>query len=185
MQKTLINICFPNKFKVEYHNETIYVPEESILVKNFYSLISPGTELAFYTGTHSGIKDPNNLWASFPFFPGYASIGIVEEARGKKQSYLGKIMLHFSPHASHNVFQPENTRCFIFDQTIDKKEVLLSRLAQISATAVKIYHKKPSSILILGGGLIGNLCAQLFQINNKNVVLVDILENRLGIAKST
>ena len=38
-------------------------------------MISPGTELAFYTGTHIGFKDPSVKWAEYPFYPGYASVG--------------------------------------------------------------------------------------------------------------
>ena len=94
MQEKIIEICFPDKYQVEFQSRPKTLPEKSILVKNFFSLISPGTELAFYTGTHIGLKDPKNSWASFPFFPGYASIGIVEQADGMMNSFLGKTMIH-------------------------------------------------------------------------------------------
>src|SRR5262249_14034197 len=48
-----------------------------ILVAAEYSAISPGTELAVYTGTHQWLKDPNLPDWKFPFRSGYSAAGTV------------------------------------------------------------------------------------------------------------
>jgi 2-desacetyl-2-hydroxyethyl bacteriochlorophyllide A dehydrogenase len=49
-----------------------------IVVKTAYSVISAGTELAVYTGTHQWLHDPKLLDWKFPFKPGYSAAGTVE-----------------------------------------------------------------------------------------------------------
>src|SRR5437762_6734963 len=48
-----------------------------ILVRTEDSFVSPGTELAVYTGTHQWLKDPNLPDWKFPFRPGYIAAGTV------------------------------------------------------------------------------------------------------------
>ena len=57
MEQTITQLCFPDKFQVELQKANLSVPEGAVLVKNHYSLISPGTGLALYTGTHVGFQD--------------------------------------------------------------------------------------------------------------------------------
>src|SRR5947209_6998017 len=48
-----------------------------ILVAAEVSAISPGTELAVYTGTHQWLKDPTLPDWKFPFRSGYSAAGKV------------------------------------------------------------------------------------------------------------
>src|SRR5947208_664640 len=48
-----------------------------ILVATEGSAVSPGTELAVYTGTHQWLKDPTLPDWKFPFRPGYSAAGTV------------------------------------------------------------------------------------------------------------
>src|SRR5437588_4978745 len=48
-----------------------------ILVATEVSAVSPGTELAVYTGTHQWLKDPNLPDWKFPFPPGYSAAGSI------------------------------------------------------------------------------------------------------------
>src|SRR5690349_16957710 len=48
-----------------------------ILVQTEVSAVSPGTELAVWTGTHQWLKDPNLPDWKFPFRPGYSAAGTV------------------------------------------------------------------------------------------------------------
>src|SRR5205823_15081301 len=52
-------------------------PPNPILVAAEVSCVSAGTELAVYTGTHQGLKDPNLPDWKFPFRPGYSAAGSV------------------------------------------------------------------------------------------------------------
>ena len=49
-----------------------------VLVRTERTLISPGTELALYEGTHSAMQDPEIPFAKYPHRPGYAAVGRVE-----------------------------------------------------------------------------------------------------------
>src|ERR1700739_4988226 len=51
--------------------------ENQILVATEVSAVSPGTELAVYTGTHQWLRDPNLPDWKFPFRPGYSAAGSV------------------------------------------------------------------------------------------------------------
>src|SRR5258707_7262261 len=53
--------------------------DNQILVAAEVSAISPGTELAVFTGTHQWLKDPNLPDWKFPFRSGYSAAGTVVE----------------------------------------------------------------------------------------------------------
>jgi NADPH:quinone reductase-like Zn-dependent oxidoreductase len=183
MKQQSTRLWFTDTFTVEFQKASIDCGEKQFLVRNTYSLISPGTELALYTGTHVGFSDPDIIWAKYPIQPGYASVGVIEESRGRSKGKIGDTVLHFSPHSSHSLLNAENDMFFVLEQKLDEKAALFARFAQIAATAVNIRHIQPASILILGAGLIGNLCAQLYQLQHDTVLLADISERRLEIAQ--
>ena len=49
-----------------------------ILVETECSFLSPGTELAVYTGSHQWLKDPKMTDWKFPFRPGYSAARVVK-----------------------------------------------------------------------------------------------------------
>src|SRR4051794_40080148 len=51
--------------------------DNQILVQTACSFLSPGTELAVYTGTHQWLKDPALPDWKFPFRSGYSAAGTV------------------------------------------------------------------------------------------------------------
>src|SRR3954453_21466800 len=65
-------------FKVELREVDLPPPKDNqILVATEVSAVSPGTELAVYTGTHQWLKDPNLPDWKFPFPPGYSAAGSI------------------------------------------------------------------------------------------------------------
>jgi 2-desacetyl-2-hydroxyethyl bacteriochlorophyllide A dehydrogenase len=65
-------------YKVEVRQVELPDPaDDQILVAAEYSAISPGTELAVYTGTHQWLKDPTLPDWKFPFRSGYSAAGTV------------------------------------------------------------------------------------------------------------
>jgi 2-desacetyl-2-hydroxyethyl bacteriochlorophyllide A dehydrogenase len=65
-------------FQVEIREVDLPPPKENqILVAAEVSAVSPGTELAVYTGTHQWLKDPSLPDWKFPFPPGYSAAGQV------------------------------------------------------------------------------------------------------------
>src|ERR1700730_10698891 len=65
-------------FKVVVREVALPSPgPNQILVAAEVSAISPGTELAVYTGTHQWLKDPNLPDWKFPFRSGYSAAGTI------------------------------------------------------------------------------------------------------------
>src|SRR5713101_6397474 len=92
-------------FQVEVREVDLPDPAANqILVRTEVSAISPGTELAVWTGTHQWLKDPNLPDWKFPFRSGYSAAGTVVEVGaqildikpGDRVSYPGN-------HASHEL----------------------------------------------------------------------------------
>jgi 2-desacetyl-2-hydroxyethyl bacteriochlorophyllide A dehydrogenase len=50
---------------------------DQVLVQTAFSVISAGTELAVYTGTHQWLRDPKMVDWKFPFKPGYSAAGTI------------------------------------------------------------------------------------------------------------
>src|SRR5213082_1043148 len=65
-------------FQVEVREVDLPAPAvNQILVQTEASAVSPGTELAVYTGTHQWLLDPNMPDWKFPFRSGYSAAGTV------------------------------------------------------------------------------------------------------------
>jgi 2-desacetyl-2-hydroxyethyl bacteriochlorophyllide A dehydrogenase len=65
-------------FQVEVREVDLPPPAANqILVETEASAVSPGTELAVYTGTHQWLKDPNLPDWKFPFRSGYSAAGKI------------------------------------------------------------------------------------------------------------
>jgi 2-desacetyl-2-hydroxyethyl bacteriochlorophyllide A dehydrogenase len=83
-----------------------------ILVKTEASVVSAGTELAVYTGTHQWLKDPTLPDWKFPFRPGYSAAGevvavgsaVADWKPGDRVSYPGN-------HASAELLTLGHERC--------------------------------------------------------------------------
>ncbi len=76
MKARQVVITGPNAVSVR----EVEIPDPApnqILVQTEASVISAGTELAVYTGTHQWLKDPNLPDWKFPFRPGYSAAGVV------------------------------------------------------------------------------------------------------------
>lgn len=156
--------------------------DREIRIRNRMSMVSPGTELALYTGTHVGFGDPEIPFARYPLYPGYASVGIVEEVGAEVSApAVGSTVLHYQPHASHVTLDPAGSMCVpVPDRTPDR--FLLVRFAQIASTALYAAHVEPQRVLVLGAGLVGNLCAQVFRREGSRVGIADLIPHRLDVA---
>lgn len=163
--------------------------EDEVLIRTEYSLISPGTELALYTGTHVGIGDPANRWAKFPFYPGYSIAGRIEAVGERVRGFApGDRVYTIGKHASYNtaVWNSRQQPLIKLADTISGEVAVFARLAAICMTSVvQSEIRFGDTAVVLGLGLIGNLAAQLYSILGANVVGVDKVERRLAIASGT
>lgn len=159
--------------------------EGEFIFQTAYSLISPGTELALYTGTHTGLKDPANKFAKYPFHPGYAAVGHVLQS--------GEAMPSTSPDTYYLAAIPHSTQICtslvkaMFLLPVPKglapQRAGFARLAAIAATALAVAPVEPGQrVAVLGAGLIGNFAAQHFQRAQARVVVIETSETRREIA---
>lgn len=182
----MTTIKFDGPFNVTSEQRT--VPDcgtNEALVSVDFTLISPGTELALYAGTHVGLDDPNNTFAKYPFYPGYAAVGhVVDVGTAVRDIQSGDHVFCTGRHSSHAIFDVEKDLWARVPDGLNPKHALFARLAQISYTSVRVCHKMPRHVMVFGAGLIGNLAAQLFQIvGAETVILVDVADDRLSIAR--
>jgi 2-desacetyl-2-hydroxyethyl bacteriochlorophyllide A dehydrogenase len=78
--------------------------DNQILVETHVSAVSPGTELAVYTGTHQWLLDPNLPDWKFPFRSGYSAAGVVTAVgSGIKDYKPGERVSYPGNHASHEL----------------------------------------------------------------------------------
>jgi threonine dehydrogenase-like Zn-dependent dehydrogenase len=154
-----------------------------MLIKNEYSMLSPGTELALFTGTHVGFTDPEITWCRYPIKAGYSSAGVVSAAGAEVPFALGDRVLHYQPHADYSVADAKKDIIRPLPPEMDKKLALFARFGQIAFTALPV-SRNSGAVLIFGGGLIGNFCAQLFQAyTERQVILADISQARITLAE--
>jgi NADPH:quinone reductase-like Zn-dependent oxidoreductase len=76
-----IRTVMPEPYTITVETYEIGDPEPNqVLVAAEASGVSPGTELAVYTGVHQWLKDPTRAWPKFPFVAGYSAVGRVLKA---------------------------------------------------------------------------------------------------------
>jgi 2-desacetyl-2-hydroxyethyl bacteriochlorophyllide A dehydrogenase len=180
-------IVFPGPFQVEYEHSTIEaLASDEVLIQTEYSLISPGTELALYTGTHVDLPNPNNKFAKFPFYPGYASVGIVTAVgSGVNAVRQGDRVFAQGHHFSHDVLTYSEENIIKLPDVISSQHATFSRLVEISMTSLILSrYKEGDCVVVIGMGMIGNFAAQLFGIKGARVIGVDVIEKRLETARA-
>jgi len=147
-------------YRVEVRNVELPPPAPNqILVKTEASAVSPGTELAVYTGTHQWLKDPTLPDWKFPFRPGYSAAGTVlavgTEVRGwqpgDRVSYPGN-------HASAELLTlgHERGRLWPLPRALEAHKAALACVARYGMGAsIRAGITLGRSAAVLGLGLIG------------------------------
>lgn len=154
----------------EFQTRELSSPQENeVLVHNRYSLISPGTELALYTGSHVGFSDPEITWARYPIEPGYASVGEVIESESDRLP-PGTILMHYGGHSRASLFDIDKVPWAVLPPGLDEKEACFARFAQIAYSSVAAALRPPGRVRVYGAGIVGNLAAQWFSISGADSV---------------
>ncbi len=145
--------------------ETLAISDEpgtsEVLVRNRFSLISAGTELAMFTETHRGFAEPDFGYAKYPFRPGYAAVGeVLAVGEGVSELAPGARVFHRKRHATHALLGCDDL--LPVPDGVPEKHAPFLAMVQIAMSAVRqapVYFGE--NALVLGMGLVGNLCAQL------------------------
>jgi 2-desacetyl-2-hydroxyethyl bacteriochlorophyllide A dehydrogenase len=182
---TAYSVVFTGVRKVELQAQSRpAVAGGEVLVRTERTLISPGTELALYEGTHSALHDPEIPFAKYPHRPGYAAVGRVEACGAAVDAVKpGDRIFFLGRHETWSLLRPAEAVWLPAPADLPPDKILFARLVQIAATASYCFRSRPERVLVLGAGLIGMLAAQVFQAQGiREVVVQDINAARLALA---
>lgn len=136
-----------------------------ILIATEASGVSPGTELAIYTGIHQWLKDPSNTWAKFPFVPGYSAVGRITAVGSNVQGFKeGDRVVWPGRHESMALVKLTGaTEVWPISNAVNIDEAGLLPLARFPLSAlVQSRSILGQSVVVLGLGSIGQITLRLF-----------------------
>jgi L-iditol 2-dehydrogenase len=153
-----MRVCWTEHGRAELQEFTPPPPKPGeVLIRTEVTLISPGTERAFFLGLP-------NAQARFPYYPGYSNVGRVialgEPGPVGIDVAVGDRVASSGGHASHVVARAE--RCWKVPEALAPAEAIYFSLAAIAMQGVrKARVELGEPVVVLGLGLIGNLALQL------------------------
>ena len=169
--------------------ESIQLPQDhpkpdEVLLKTRASFISAGTELAIYTGLDWRVDFPGN-WSTYPFVPGYANVAeVVEVGAEVKGVQVGQRAFTTHRHVSQHFCAPGRELFVPIPDGVGDDTAAAARMAMVSVTAIEVADQELNDwVAVLGLGLVGNLCAQFFQLRGARVIGVDPFEPRRALAQ--
>jgi 2-desacetyl-2-hydroxyethyl bacteriochlorophyllide A dehydrogenase len=147
-------------FQIEVREVDLPAPAANqILVVTEVSALSPGTELAVWTGTHQWLKDPTLPDWKFPFRPGYSAAGRVasvgSEMKGWKE---GDRVSYPGNHASAELLTLGHERCRLWSlpEGLDAEKAAFGCVARFGVGAsIRAGITLGRSAAVLGLGVIG------------------------------
>jgi len=151
-------IAAPGRVDVESCELPPPAPHQ-IRVRTLASAVSPGTELAVYTGTHQWLRDPAMTDWKFPFRPGYSAAGVVEAVgAGVDGWHVGDRVSYPGNHASAEILTPghERGRLWRLPDSLDFQTAAWACIARYGfGAAVRVGLTLGRSVAVLGLGVIG------------------------------
>src|SRR5947209_4021880 len=138
-----------------------------VLVRTEASFVSPGTELAVFTGTHQWLKDPNLPDWKFPFRPGYSAAGeLVEVGPGVEGFRPGDRVSYPGNHASAELLtlSYERGKLWKLPPNLSADEAAMACVARYGLGAsIRAGLTLGRSAAVLGLGVIGQFALRCLQ----------------------
>jgi len=168
----------PGRIEVERTDLDDNLEPWEVLVETEYSVISAGTEGAGFTGLVRQM--PFGDAGQYPRGTGYGNVGRLLRAGDDVTGVQpGDRVLSFSHHASA---VKADTRRMVLPVSWDApgEYLVFARMAGVSMSALRSSSVQPGdTVLVVGGGLVGNFAAQLFRLAGADVMLADLSDLRL------
>lgn len=181
MKNSQIRVIAPNTVRLEESPFDLRIERPSeVIVKNRYSHISAGTELACIAGQED--------WFSIPGTPGYTAVGEVVE-KGSEVSHLsvGDKVYAFGPHAAYfkiDTLDRWHGICIPLPEGIREQDAAFAHMAGIALTAIRVAQLELGDRVVVAGlGVIGNLAAQLAQLQGAEAYAFDLSQARVEMAQ--
>lgn len=145
-----------------------------VWVRTRYSLVSGGTEGAAFINRNGDTRYPTRL--------GYASVGeVIKEGSDFPEARQGQLVLTYAPH--QEVARASGV-CVPLPAGLDPCTAIFARLASVAMTAVWVSTAQlGDAVAVIGQGVVGNLCAQLFQLAGAEVIGIDRSPRRVELAR--
>jgi len=160
-------VTITDKFKAQCIDVEAETPnmEGRIVVKQKLSLISPGTELAFFEGIHTDIVTGHR---KYPVGGGYSSVGeVVQIGSGVKGIKEGDKVFAMFGHGSIGfpaVFHK-------LPEGLDERNAVFTTLASIALHAVRQANPQfGQNILVMGLGAIGQVTVKLLKLSPAAII---------------
>ncbi len=178
-------IVFLRKQEVDIESfELPTLQSDEVKIRCQYSLMSTGTENIVFNCLYDKGTHWDN-WVKFPFYPGYAAAGIIEEA-GSDVTHLkvGDRVGYRAGHSSHAVVK--ETACYPIPEEIPSEQAVWFALAKISFQgAMAAKYNLGDRVLIIGAGPIGQMSLRWARASGaKKVFVVDPVSERAHIAQA-
>ncbi len=145
-----------------------------VLYRTLVSLISSGTEVAKYSGTQQ---------VTYPSGDPYAAIGeVIEVGEGVTDVAPGDRIYTYGLHAS---VAKTSVLYVKVPGSLAPETAVFCRMASIAITAVRVSDVTLGDpVAVIGLGLVGNLCAQLFRLAGAEVIGLDLSARRRELARA-
>jgi threonine dehydrogenase-like Zn-dependent dehydrogenase len=158
------------------------VGAEDVAGTTVVSLISPGTELAYF-GSDAVAPELEEMQRNGrPFVPGYAAVFRIDELGSDVQGFAtGQLVYCMGSHRSRQCHPAEDL--VPVPAGLDPAHAVFARIAGVSMTTlVTTAARPPGPVVVLGLGLVGNLAAQVFQAAGFEVTAIDPIPARVALA---
>ncbi len=167
-----------------------------VRLRTLYSGISAGTELTAYRGTnpylHKRWDDQRRLFIAGEeprHYPmpgwGYEEIGeIVEVGAESAGLELGQRVYGTWGHRTEHVVTADYARSRILAPHVDPILGIFSQIGAIALNGILDAEiRLGETVAVFGLGVVGQLVAQLARLSGARVVVVDLIESRLELAR--
>ncbi|HEY3228001.1 MAG TPA: zinc-binding alcohol dehydrogenase [Roseiflexaceae bacterium] len=160
------------------------------LIETEASAISPGTELAVYTGIHQWLSDPTRTWPRFPFVPGYSAVGRIAAVGAGVESFaVGDRVIWPGRHESHTLIDLADPHAAVWriGEQVPVPVAACALLVRFPLTAlVRSEQLLGQSVAVMGLGTIGQITLRLFSAAGAYPLIgVDLMAQRRAIAART
>jgi len=204
-KKTCTGVAFTKPLRAELRDD-IPVPEmdeDGAITRTIFSTISRGTELDLYTGQfHS--RRAGTQW--YPMLPGYIPVGEVLETGDKFDDFepgdfvvgsnlfgpwAGDYCVAWGGHLETVVYSRATHsglaagRAVKIPTGVKLQHAGLALLGAVAYHGVE-YKVRPGegeTVFVIGQGVIGSMAAQLCHVRGARVLVADLCQNRLDVAK--
>lgn len=145
----------------------------AVWIRTRYSLVSGGTEGAAFLNRTGDTH--------YPCAVGYGAVGeVIRAGSDFPAARPGQLVLTYSPHQD---LARASGICVPLPADMDPAVAVFARLGSVALTAVWVAEAElGDSVAVIGLGLVGNLCAQLFALAGADVIGIDRSPHRLALA---